>query len=88
MGSYTTTNQDLFLIERYLDGYDRIITIVYGFGWQGTYAAGRYTLTAMFPALAHHYHGWVIVKWEDTNGDGFVNNPSDGDTYTVIAAGH
>ena len=39
------------------------------------------------PFQTRHYHGWVIVKCEDTNGDGFVNNPSDGDTYTVIAAG-
>jgi hypothetical protein len=31
--------------------------------------------------------GWVIVKWEDTNGDSFVNGPEDGDTYTLIAQG-
>lgn len=29
----------------------------------------------------------MILKWEDTNGDGFVNMPDEGDTYTLIAQG-
>jgi len=29
----------------------------------------------------------MIVKWTDTNGDGFVNGPADGDTYSISASG-
>jgi len=56
-----------------------------GFGWKGTYAAGKFFHTTIYPNLASYNISWIIVKWQDTNGNSFVNNPSDGDTYTVIA---
>jgi hypothetical protein len=40
----------------------------------------------MYPNIASYSMSWIIVKWEDTNVDGFVNGPNDGDTYTVIAS--
>ena len=40
--STTTYNQDMFVIEVYKDGGGRYIMIYYGFGWKGTYAAGKY----------------------------------------------
>ena len=56
-----------------------------GFGWKGTYAAGKFFHTTIYPNLASYNISWIIVKWQDTNGDSFVSNPGDGDTYTVIA---
>jgi hypothetical protein len=41
----------------------------------------------MYPGIASYNVSWIIVKWEDTNMDGFVNAPADGDTYTVMASG-
>jgi hypothetical protein len=79
--------EDMFVIEVYKDGEGRYEMLCYGFGWKGTYAAGKYFHTEIYPNLYAYDVGWIIVKWEDTNGDGFVNNPGNGDTYTIIALG-
>jgi parallel beta-helix repeat protein len=86
--SVINKDQDLFVIERYVDGDGRLMMICYGFGWPGTYAAGKYFDKIVFPRLETFPHEWIIVKWEDTNGDGFVNNPGEGDTYNLIATGN
>lgn len=80
-------NEDMFVIEVYEDGGGRYIFLCYGFGWKGTYAAGKYFLTEIHPNIESYPCGWIIVKWEDANGDGFVNAEADGDAYTVIATG-
>ncbi|MFB3889967.1 MAG: S8 family serine peptidase [Candidatus Bathyarchaeia archaeon] len=79
--------EDMFVIEVYRDQDGRNILLCYGFGWQGTYAAGKYFDKVIYPNLATYNVNWIIVKWQDTNGNGFVNNPGDGDTYTQIASG-
>jgi hypothetical protein len=82
-----TDHEDMFVIEVYKDGDGRNVMICYGVGWKGTYAAGKYFHSIIYPNRAFYNVGWVITKWQDTNGDSFVNNPGDGDTYTVIATG-
>jgi hypothetical protein len=79
-------DQDMFVMEVYIDGSGRYMMLCYGFGWKGTYAAGKYFHTTIYPNLASYSISWIVVKWQDTNGDSFVNNPSDGDTYTIIAS--
>ncbi|MFB3889698.1 MAG: nitrous oxide reductase family maturation protein NosD [Candidatus Bathyarchaeia archaeon] len=79
--------EDMFVIETYRDVDRRYVLLCYGFGWKGTYAAGKYFDTTIWPNLSSYNVSWVIVKWQDTNGDDFVNNPRDGDTYTTIAQG-
>jgi hypothetical protein len=78
---------DVFVIEVYQDGDGRFMMLCYGFGWKGTYAAGKYFDKEIYPNLNSHPYSWIIVKWEDANGNGFVNTATDGDTYTVIATG-
>lgn len=80
-----SVDQDMFVIELYLDGSGRYVMLCYGFGWKGTYAAGKYFHTTIYPNLDTTNISWIIVNWQDTNADGFVNNPTDGDTYNVIA---
>ena len=79
--------EDMFVVESYRDGAGRFILLCYGFGWKGTYAAGKYFQTVVYPHLGSFDANWVIVRWEDSNGDGFVNNPGDGDLYSVVASG-
>ncbi len=86
--SVINDDEDLFVIERYVDSEGVIITICYGFGWKGTYAAGKYFDSELFSQQAQYTTNWTIIKWEDTNLDGFVNKPDQGDTYTVIAIGN
>ena len=85
--SVINDDQDMFVIEVYRDSNERNLMLSYGFGWQGTYAAGKYFDQMIYPDLNAYDFSWIIVKWEDTNGNGFVNNPADGDVYTVIAYG-
>ena len=85
--SYINHDKDMFVIESYRDHDGKYIMLCYGFGWKGTYAAGKYFDAIIYPNLQAHTESWIIVKWEDTNGDGFVNTPADGDSYTVIATG-
>ncbi|MFB3890129.1 MAG: hypothetical protein ACE14S_11605 [Candidatus Bathyarchaeia archaeon] len=78
---------DLFVIETYHDLDGRTVMLCYGFGWQGTYAAGKYFDRVVYPNLGLFNYNYIIVRWQDTNANGFVNNPGDGDIYTVIASG-
>ncbi len=80
--------QDFFVIETFMDGSGRYILLCYGFGWEGTLAAGKYFNVVIYPNLASQSESWIIVKWSDTNGNGFVDNPGAGDTYTIIAQGN
>ena len=80
-------NEDMFVIEIFQDSSGKVHLFCYGFGWQGTYAAGKYFDKIIYPELDQHQNLWTIVKWSDTNNDGFVNAPDSGDTYTEIASG-
>jgi parallel beta-helix repeat protein len=83
----TDEHNDLFLMESFVDNGSRTVVLAYGIDWRGTYAAGKFFDKMVFPNLATFNQGWVIVKWEDTNMNGFVDNPEEGDTYTVLAEG-
>ena len=78
-------NRDLFVIELYQNHASRNILLSYGFSWKGTYAAGKYLSSTIYANLAAFPYRWLIVKWEDTNGNGFADSPRDGDTYTIVA---
>jgi len=80
-------HNDLFLIEMFEDTDGRYVFLAYGIGWKGTYAAGKYFHDVVYPSVAQSTDSWMIVKWEDTNGNGFVNAFNDGDTYIVLASG-
>jgi hypothetical protein len=85
--SVINKGEDMFVIEVYKDASNRSVMFCYGFGWKGTYAAGKYFDKIIYPNLGLYTETWIIVKWNDTNSNGFVNNPGDGDTYTVVAVG-
>jgi parallel beta-helix repeat protein len=80
--------EDMFVLETFQDPDGRFVVILQGFGWKGSYAAGKYFDRVVFPELGSYCFGWIIVKWDDSNSDGYVNAPGDGDTYTLIATGN
>lgn len=79
-------HNDLFLVEVFTDRRGREVFICYGVTWKGTYAAGKYFDSVIYPELESIQEHWMIVKWHDNNGDGFVNGPDSGDQYTVLAS--
>ena len=78
-------NIDMFLIEIFQNQENHTIMILYGYGWKGTYAAGKYFDRVIYENPAICNNSWLVVKWNDANQDGFVNMPDDGDEYTIIA---
>ena len=80
-------DEDMFVIEVYEDADGRYVMLCYGFGWKGTYAAGKYFDTEIYPNLESYPYSWIIVKWEDSNENGFVNTTEGGDTYILVASG-
>jgi hypothetical protein len=80
-------DEDMFVIEIFRDSDGRYVFICQGFGWKGTYASGKYFDREIYPNLRFFPYTWMIIKWEDTNDDSFVNAPGDGDTYSVVATG-
>lgn len=86
--SYINNNRDMFVIESYRDHDGKYIMLCYGFGWKGTYAAGKYFDVAIYPNLQAYTESWIIVRWEDINGDGFANAPADEDSYAAVATGN
>ena len=85
--SVINEDEDMFLIEVFQNSDEQTLLIVYGFGWQGTYAAGKYFDKVIYPNLDDFKNQWVIVHWMDTSLDGFVDSPGGGDTYIVVATG-
>lgn len=80
-------NEDMFVIQCFRDS-GRTIMVFEGFGWKGTYAAGKFFHKVLWPYLDDQHYSWMIVKWTDTSGEGFVNSPGV-DQYTVVAdSGH
>jgi hypothetical protein len=78
----------MFVIESDRDADGKYVMFAYGFGWKGTYTAGKYFDAVIYPSLQAHTESWIMVRWEDTNGDGFVNTPGAGDSNFVIATGN
>lgn len=79
-------HRDFFLIEVFQDMDGRYVLLAYGIGPKGTYAAGKYFHYTVYPNIGSYHFTWIIVEWNDTNDDGFVNAPNDGDAYTIIAS--
>jgi parallel beta-helix repeat protein len=80
--------EDMFLIEIFKDPDGRYLMIFQGFGWKGSYAAGKFFDRVINSEMGLYTFKWIIVKWEDVNGDGYVNAPGDGDLYTIVDLGN
>jgi hypothetical protein len=50
---------------------NRNVLIIWGYGWQGTYAGTLFLVHPNFWDLYMDYH-MFLLEWEDTNGDGLV----------------
>jgi hypothetical protein len=73
--SYTQIDQgqDMFVIESFIDEVGNRVLAIYGYGWKGTFAGGKFFKFEICPNIANFTDSYYIYKWVDTNGDGFVN---------------
>lgn len=71
--SEITTGNDMFVVEAFTDNSGNEIFIVYGYGWKGTFAGGKFFKFIMYPNISHYTGSYYVFKWEDTNGNGFAD---------------
>ena len=46
---------------------------MYGYGWKGTFAAGLFFKSIVYPNLSSYSDAWYVYRWNDSNGDEFVD---------------
>jgi hypothetical protein len=66
-------NKDMFVIESFIDPDGNHIFIVYGYGWKGTFAGGKFLKFVIYPYIGNYTCSYYVFKWVDDNGDGFVD---------------
>jgi hypothetical protein len=78
-------NQDMFIVESFNDGNSNRVLIIYGYGWRGTFAGGKFFKFIIYPNIDAYTMSYYVFKWTDQNGDGFVD--LDEISTTPMAAG-
>ncbi|MFC1506248.1 hypothetical protein ACFLQ6_04160, partial [Thermoproteota archaeon] len=66
-------NQDMFVVESFLDCSDNKIFTIYGYGWKGTFAGGKFFKFVVYPDIDSYTDSFYVFKWTDDNSDGFVD---------------
>jgi hypothetical protein len=85
-----TGNSDMFLIETFKDSTGRIVVVMYGVTWKGTYAAGLYFKSQVLPNLSNFLGHWIIVTWTDASigiSHNGIPDVAGGDSYQTVASG-
>jgi uncharacterized protein (DUF362 family) len=72
--SYTQIDQgrDMFVIESFIDEVGNRVLVIYGYGWKGTFAGGKFFKFDICPNIDNFTDSYYIYEWVDT-GDGFVD---------------
>lgn len=70
-GMIPTSQNDMFLVEHFLDNDGNAVLIIYGYGGQGTFAGAKYFKTIIHPNIRSYTHSYYIYQWLDTNNDYF-----------------
>ena len=66
-------SQDMFIVESFIDNSGNRVFIVYGYGWRGTFAAGLFFPSVVYPNIDSYLNSWYVYRWQDANGDKFVD---------------
>jgi hypothetical protein len=70
--SQINSGQDMFVIETFTDDAGNNVLIVYGYGWKGTFAAGKF-IKSINSNIGSYTDSYYIFKWSDTDGDSFAD---------------
>lgn len=71
--SQVSSGEDMFVVESFVDEMNNDIYIIYGYGWKGTFAGGKFFKFVIYPNIDSFTDSYYVYKWVDTNGDGFVD---------------
>jgi hypothetical protein len=65
--------QDIFVVESFIDDKGNKVLAVYGYGWKGTFAGGKFFKFIIYPDIDDYTDSYYVYKWTDLNNDGFVD---------------
>jgi len=80
--SLGSTN-DYFTMQIIVDGTHKVVTL-WGITQYGTFASGVY-FDGIYPNLTTLAQGWYIIRWQDLNGNGIPDYPTE---FTIHASGN
>nr|MDO8133682.1 glycosyl hydrolase [Candidatus Njordarchaeum guaymaensis] len=80
--SSITASNDYFVVQVITDGVHKVV-VLWGISAPGTYASGIY-FDNRYLDIGSLTCGWHIVRWQDLNGNGVPENPSE---FTILASG-
>jgi hypothetical protein len=89
----TSTNvppgtSDVFVIQILRDADGRLVVLMYGERYTGTWAAAWYFKYVIYPDINSYPDTYYIVRWTDaTSGSGADFVPGAGDTFEILAQG-
>jgi thermitase len=79
---------DVFVIQILRDADGRLVVLMYGARYTGTWAAAEYFKFIVYPTIATYTDSYYIVRWTDAASGTSANMmPDSGDTYAILAQG-
>jgi hypothetical protein len=79
---------DVFVLEAFRDSYNRVVFIMYGYGFMGSLAAAKFYKFNVLPNPGNYTAAYYVVKWTDASSGPSSNGfPDPGDPYAILAAG-
>jgi hypothetical protein len=64
-------NEDMFVVEHFLDQKGNAVLIIYGYGGLGTFAGAKFFKDVIHPNIREYTHSYYIFHWIDSNDDSF-----------------
>jgi parallel beta-helix repeat protein len=79
---------DVFAIQILRDADGRLVVLMYGERYTGTWAAAEYFKFTVYPTITSWTNSYYIVQWTDAASGTSANMmPDSGDTFTILAQG-
>jgi len=79
---------DVFVIQVLQDADGRLVAIMYGTRYTGTWAAAEYFKFTIYPNISAYTNSYYIVRWTDAASGASANfMPDSGDDFTILAQG-
>ena len=70
-GLAPNSQNDMFVLEHFLDPSGNSVLIIYGYGGLGTFAGAKFFKTVIHPNIRDYTHSYYIYHWIDMNHDYF-----------------
>jgi hypothetical protein len=70
-GLIPNSQNDMFLVEHFLDPAGNAVLIIYGYSGSGTFAGAKFYKTVIHPNIRDYTHSFYIYQWLDMNNDYF-----------------